>query len=270
MYIDLQQAVEKCHLAIETAKTTEDLVIAAGFAGLIQRQDIKEKEVLDKIYLSCCNEADSIKSIFRYRLTITSEKIEYCQDVKEQASLWFSLFLDIGALFFIDEQAQYAKRIRQICAGIGTNWEKNSSLAEQFLEEYPPLEGDLTRKFLLATMQAGEIEFDDEVGFPVPWLREAMGEQGPFVIDFQPTSNKSLISEPQVLFFGEKWQLLFQKNFPNGVFIFEGTEDCQASFNNEPIEGKCERGRASWMIEAGQWCFLIQGKEYKFILIKRN
>lgn len=260
MQIGLQEILARCHAAIKAAETADDIIVLAGLAGLIQRSEADEQELLENIDASCREHIDSITKAFRHRLTRISEEIEHCQERQKQEERWFALFLDISALFFMGEQGQYAKTIQRICAGIGKNWQQCARLAQDMWQQYPPQPEDLTHRLLLATIQAADPE--EEENLPVPWLREAMGEREPVVL---PVCSAAA-SDPLVLYFAEDWQLLFQRSPSKNRFIFEGTQDCQVFWEDKPRRGHVERDRIFWIAASGRWRFCIQQKEYLFVL----
>jgi len=278
MHSDLQNTIENCKLTIQSIQTTEDLIVAAGLAELIQRHQTNEQELLKTVATACEKNKDDIIEAYRSRLMFLSEEIENTTENTEntenetQSLLWHRLYLNIGALFFLKEQARYAKTIRQICAGIGPNWQAHSGFAKSLLEDYPPRKGDLTAQFLEATIDAANVSFEDNVvPFPALWLHRKLDKlhqkhEIPTIGREVFAASSGDDDRMEQLYFGEDWELslLFEGEAPSEILL-SGTE-AEVFCNDKIMTAGREADSWTWKASDGLWKFKIKGEEYSFEL----
>jgi hypothetical protein len=273
-----------------------DYATVAGLAAIIERIE-PTHEVVEQARSLCEEHRDAMVQYIQSELLPKFMLVLYDDDEAERQLGWYQIYLDFGALFFVDGQLESQADLNAVLVGINERWADIVPFASWIQSLYPVAAEDQTRDLLRvscgdyhvveesdepvnviaykmaqsaesmeAELDAWDGGFDmtqDEVGdFSEPMV---MRSDTPIRICADSAEGSGARSRKQVAFAGSlEWHLMYVDGASTHIML-KGAPTATVYFNDSPVDDVDVEGQTlRCTYQAGVWRFVIGEESYSF------
>lgn len=147
MSVNIQHIIKDCQNAMGNLRIPADYATVAGLAAIIERVE-STHEVVEQARSLCEEHRDAMVQYIQSELLPKFMLVLYDDDEAERQLGWYQIYLDFGALFFVDGQLESQADLNAVLVGINERWADIAPFASWIQSLYPVAAEDQTRDLL--------------------------------------------------------------------------------------------------------------------------
>ena len=278
MSVNIQHIIKDCQNAMSNLRIPADYATVAGLAAIIERVE-PTHEVVEQARSLCETHRDAMVQYIQSELLPKFMLVLYDDDEAERQLGWYQIYLDFGALFFVDAQLESQADLNAVLVGINKRWADIVPFATWIQSLYPVAAEDQTGDLLRVSCGDYHVVEEPDVLIDLQAVRmaqsaEAMdaeleawdGDLGdvevtdePLVFDFQSrvaSSAGEITDKVVAIDNGCEWVVTFMGQKPVKLAL-KGNMTATATLDGAAVSSQEVGDTLRWKYQPGQWVFSL-------------